>query len=156
GSVSGMTTLTVSSATITAFSVSWGTSGTASLQTASDGYRLLPAGRKVDLPWLGIDRIGITLNASATLTSGDVTVSSAAGVQYGPATITGSGMNYVIPLAQSIPKPDRVSIFISSPAIAAVRRRIDVLPGDVNDDGLVNTTDGLLILHNETPGHTYN
>ena len=41
---------------VTAVSVGWGTQ-TAALQTAADGIRLLPAGRKTDLPWLGIDRL---------------------------------------------------------------------------------------------------
>ena len=57
-------TLTVTpstSATVSAVSVSWGKAGTAALQTAADGLRLLPAGRNTDLPWLGINKLAITL-----------------------------------------------------------------------------------------------
>ena len=43
-------------ATVTAVSVDWGTAGTALLQTAADGLRLLPAGRNTDLPWAGINK----------------------------------------------------------------------------------------------------
>ena len=50
-------------ATVSAVSVSWGTAGTAALQTAADGLRLLPAGRNTDLPWLGINKLAITLSA---------------------------------------------------------------------------------------------
>ena len=70
----------------------------------------------------------------------------AVGINYGPVTISGSGTNYVITLTRPINTADRVTFTIASPAIATYTRRLDVLPGDVNDDGAVNTTDGLLIL----------
>ena len=155
GSVSGATTLKVTDATVTGASVSWGPVATVALQTAADGLRLLPAGRKTDLPWFGINRIGITLSNPATLVGGNVTVTSAVGIKYGPVTISGSGTNYVITLAQPINTADRVTFTIASSTIATYTRRLDVLPGDVNDDGSVNTTDGLLILDNETPAHSY-
>jgi trimeric autotransporter adhesin len=156
GSVSGGTTLTVTNAaTVSAVSVSWGTVGAAALQTASDGLRLLPVGRNTDLPWLGISSIAVTLSSSASLTSGDVSVSSADGINYGPITISGSGTNYVITLARPISSADRVTLAVANPSIATYTRRLDVLPGDANDDGAVNTTDGLLILRNETPAHSY-
>ena len=156
GSVSGETLLTINNAaTVSSVSALWGTAGTVSLQTAADGLRLLPAGRTTDLPWFGIDQIAITLSNPAVLSSGDVTVSSASGINYGPVTISGAGANYVITLAQPISTADRVTFTIANSAIATYTRRLDVLPGDVNDDGVVNTTDGLLILHNETPAHAY-
>jgi hypothetical protein len=157
GSISGTTSLTViNAATVSAVSVSWGTAGTASLQTAADGLRLLPAGRTTDLPWFGINRIAITLSSSATLTSADVAVSSAVGINYGPVTISGSGTNYVITLALPISTADRLTFTIANSTMATYTRQLDVLPGDVNDDGVVNTTDGVLILRNETPAHAYN
>ena len=58
---------------VSTVAVGWG-SQTATLQTASDGLRLLPAGRNTDMPWLGIKQVQITLSQAATLTSGDVTV----------------------------------------------------------------------------------
>ena len=62
----------------------------------------------------------------------------------------------MITLAQPISTADRVTFTIANPTIATYTRRLDVLPGDVNDDGVVNTADGVLILHNETPAHAYN
>ena len=63
-STSGLTTATSNAfnvqTTIAAVSVGWGIE-TAPLVTASDGLRLLPAGRKTDMPWLGIDQLPITL-----------------------------------------------------------------------------------------------
>ncbi len=154
--VTGLTVLTVTSlATVSGVSVSWGASGTVALQTAADGLRLLPAGRNTDLPWMGINAVSLTLSSSTTLTSADVTLGSAAGINYGPITLSGSGTNYVVTLAQPISTADRLTISIASSSMATYTRRLDVLPGDANDDGFVNTTDGLLILYNETPAHAY-
>ncbi len=126
--------------TIATVAADWGTQ-TAPLQTAADGIRLLPAGRSTDLPWLGIDQLPITLAQATTLASGDVTVTGIAVANYGPVTISGSGTNYRITLAQPINKADRVTITIGSAAIATFTRRLDVLPGDFNDDGVVNSQD---------------
>ena len=52
-------------------SAGWGTQ-TVTLQTAADGLRLLPAGRDTDLPWLGLDRLQITLGQAETLVAGDI------------------------------------------------------------------------------------
>ncbi len=59
-------------------------------------------------------------------------------------TIAGSGTNYTITLAQPIDQPDRVTITIANPTIASYARQLDVLPGDVNDDGVVNAQDLVL------------
>ena len=143
------------SATVSAVSVQWG-SQTAHLQTASDGVRLLPAGRTTDLPWDDINKIAITLDQAAALSAGDVSVSGISGGNYGPVTVTGSGTSYVITLAKAVTATDRVTLTITNAQIATFTRRLDVLPGDVNDDGAVNTTDGVLILYNPTPAHPYN
>ncbi len=125
-------------------SVGWGTQ-TASLQTAADGLRLLPAGRNTDLPWLGINRLQVTLSQAYTLTASDVTVNSAIGVSYGPVTVSGSGISYMITLAQPMNAADQVTITIVNPGVSIFNRRLDVLPGDVNDDGVVNVQDMVLI-----------
>jgi hypothetical protein len=155
-STSGMTAATTSAfnvqTTIAAAGVCWGTQ-TAALQTASDGVRLLPAGRNTDLPWLGINQFAITLAQATTLAAGDGTVSSAIGANYGPVTISGSGTRYTITLAQPINKADRVTITIGNATIATYTRRLDVLPGDVNDNGVVNLQDVLLV-RNEAEGIT--
>ena len=124
--------------------VGWGTQ-TAPLQTAADGLRLLPQGRTTDLPWLGIDSLQVTLSQAQTLTPADVTVNSAIGVNYGPVTVSGSGTSYTITLAQPINAADRVTITIVNPGVSMFNRRLDVLPGDVNDDGVVNVQDMVAI-----------
>ena len=124
--------------------VTWGTQ-TAPLQTAADGLRLLPRGRTTDLPWLGIDSLQVTLSQAQTLTPADVTVNSANGVNYGPVTVSGSGTSYTITLAQPINAADRVTITIVNPGVSMFNRRLDVLPGDVNDDGVVNVQDMVAI-----------
>ena len=137
--------------TIDTVGVGWGTSGSATLQTASDGLRLLPAGRATDLPWLGIQQVPITLAQATTLAAGDVTVQSAIGVNYGPVTISGSGTSYILTLAQPITTADRLTITIGNATIATFTRRLDVLPGDFNDDGVVNSQD-LVGIRNEWMG----
>jgi Dockerin type I domain len=131
-------------ARVTGVTVDWGIES-APLQTAADGIRLLPAGRNTDLPWLGIDQLPITLSQAATLTSADVTVASDIGVNYGPVTISGSGTSYTITLAQPINQADRVTVTINGPGLATYTRRLDVLPGDVNDDGVVDSQDLVLV-----------
>ncbi len=145
GTVFGGADLTVRAATVSSVSVSWGTAGSSALQTAADGLRLLPAGRNVNIPWLGINKIHITLSQSATLTSADIVVNSAAGINYGPVTISGSGANYVITLADPIDAADRITFTIRSPTVASFTRQLDVLPGDVNDDGIVTLQDALAV-----------
>ncbi len=125
-------------------SIGWGSQTTA-LQTASDGLRLLPAGRNADMPWLGINQLTINLTQPATFVAGDVRVTSASGTSYGPVTISGSGTTFIITLAQPINTADRVTITIGNAIIARFTRRLDVLPGDVNDDGVVNAQDAVLI-----------
>ena len=66
-------------------------------------------------------------------------------------TVSGSGTSYTITLAQPINEPDRVTITIAGPTLATYTRRLDVLPGDFNDDGVVNGAD-LVGVHNEWLG----
>jgi hypothetical protein len=74
---------------------------------------------------------------------------------YGPVRIAGSGTSYTITFNQPIAVADRVTLTIGNGSIATYTRRLDLLPGDVNDDGVVNTTDGVFILRNFTPAHSY-
>jgi WD40 repeat protein len=126
--------------TIATVAVDWG-SQTVALQTAADGLRLLPVGRNTDLPWLGVQQVAITLGQATTVAAGDVTIKSARGVRYGPVTISGSGTSYLITLAQPISAADRVTLTIGNALIASFTCRLDVLPGDFNDDGVVDSRD---------------
>lgn len=134
-------------ARVAATSVSWG-SLTAPLATAADGVRLLPSGRSYGdtIGWAGINRINITLDHDAVLTAADITVTSLANINYGTVTVTGSGKNWVITLANKIDVADRVTFSINNnPGIQPFERRLDVLPGDVNGDGVVSLQDVIYI-----------
>ena len=132
-------------AIIATVSVAWGSADSSTLYTAPDGLRLLPAGRITDLPWIGVNRIQITLNQPESLAPGDVSVTGLNVASYGPVTISGSGFTYTITLAQPITRADRVTVSISNAGISGYTRRLDVLPGDVNDDGVVNAQDMVLV-----------
>jgi Dockerin type I domain len=69
---------------------------------------------------------------------------------YGPVTISGSGTSYTITFAQAITTADRVTVTIGNAGISTYTRRLDVLPGDVNDDGVVNAQDLTLVRNNFT------
>jgi hypothetical protein len=138
-------TIQIVPAAVSGVSAQWGTQSIA-LQTAGDGLRLLPAGRSNDMPWVNLNAITITLTGPATLTAADVTATGITVADYGPVTISGSGTSYTITLHQAIAKADRVTITIGNADITTFTGRLDVLPGDVNDDGVVNITDGASIL----------
>jgi hypothetical protein len=145
GSFSTTATVEVTSqASVASVSVAWGAAGTADLFTGPDGLLLLPAGRNTDLPWLNINQIEIRLDQPAQLAPGDVSVIGATGTNYGPVTIIPTSdalTSYTIILAQPIADADRVTISIGNAQIAPFTRRLDVLPGDVNDDGVVSSAD---------------
>ena len=75
------------------------------------------------------------------LSPSDVSVTGNTVANYGPVTISGSGTSYTITLSQPINAADRVTLTIGSAKIATFTRRLDVLPGDVNDDGVVTSAD---------------
>jgi hypothetical protein len=136
--------LTNAPVSIVGVSVGWGTSGSAALFTAADGLRLLAAGRNIDLPWYGLQRITLTLNGSTTLDAADVSITGITVANYA-FSISGSGSTYTITLLTPINLADRITLTINAPGLATYTRRLDVLPGDVNDDGVVNSQDSVLV-----------
>jgi hypothetical protein len=127
-------------ATLSTMGVAWGKSSIG-LQLAADGLRMLPQGRHTDLPWSGINQISVTFNQNVVLSPGDVQVTGVNVANYGPVTISGSGTQYTITLGLPITRADRVTIAIGNTLITPFTRRLDVLPGDFNDDGTVNAVD---------------
>jgi hypothetical protein len=127
-------------ATVSNFEVAWG-ADSASLVLQPDGLHLLPSGRSVDIPWSGIRSFTLTFDYPITLTANEVSVTGINVANYGPVTITGSGETYTITLAQPITAADRITLVISNPLLGSYTRELDVLPGDVNDDGVVNAQD---------------
>ena len=66
---------------------------------------------------------------------------------YGPVTISGSGTSYTITLDHPINAADRVTVTIGNANITTFTRRLDVLPGDVNDDGVVTVQDAVDVIN---------
>lgn len=138
-------TLTIASvASITNVAVGWGTK-TANLADASSG-RLLPSGRMNTIPWLGIQTIVITLDQAITgLNASDISLRGASTFSYSVMGVAGSGSTWTITLASGgLINNDRVTLQIGGSTIATYTRRLDVLPGDVNDDAIVTSLDQLL------------
>ncbi len=123
------------------FGLNRGLAGVLMLQTASDGVTQLPPGRKTDLPWFGLNSFQFDFNEPVLLTAADVTLQSARGINYGPFTVSGSGTTYNIKFAQPIDKADRVMITVKIAGAEVFSGRLNVLPGDVNGDGVVNSAD---------------
>jgi len=147
-SVTSAVNVTVEQASVASVSLAFGAAGPVPLQDAADGLRLLPAGRTTDLPFVGISQLAITLNQAAVLSAGDVSVTGITVANYGPVTISGSGTSYTITLVQPIAAADRVTVTIGNGFIASFTRRLDVLPGDVNDDGMVDFNDLVVLARN--------
>ena len=147
--------LTVAAATISSVGVQWGTKGTATLTTNADGIRLLPTGRANDIPWLNINRITVTLSrAVSSLATSDIKLTSAvAGTTYSVTSVTGSGTTWTITFANNLAStvgtgiinPDKVTVVISNTQLTSFTRRLDVLPGDVNDDLAINSLDSAIV-----------
>ena len=109
--------------------------------TTPNIYMMLPAGRKNDVPWIGLDSFQFTFSEPVLITSADVVVKSARGINYGPVTVTNSGTSDMITLAHPIDKADRVTFTIDVGPMLVVSSEIPVLPGDVLDRGRVTAGD---------------
>ena len=149
GAISGSTVMTVTQpvSSVSTVSVSWGTRTSGTLVDASGG-RLLSTGRSTDLPWLNINKINITLSTAATLSPADVSVTGITDDNYGPVTISGSGTTSItITLARAISAADRVTVTIGNAGITTYTRRLDVLPGDFQDRGVVDSANMLAVYY---------
>jgi hypothetical protein len=114
----------------------------------ADAVQTLPVSRTTDLPWSGINSLVVALSSPAPLSPSDVTLKGSNGVDYSPVSISGSGSSYTIHLGSSITQADRLTLAIANSAIAPFVKDISVLPGDINDDGQVNSTDLLIVSSN--------
>jgi Bacterial Ig domain/Dockerin type I domain len=132
-------------AAIATTGIGWGSQTSGPLATAADGLRLLPSTRSNTIPWYGVNKINITLSQAAALSPADVSVVGLTVANYGPVTVSGSGTIFTITLAQAITVADRVTVTIGNASIATYTRRLDVLPGDVNDDAVVNAQDSVVV-----------
>jgi hypothetical protein len=125
---------------VSRFVVVWGSNDASDLESERGG-NLLPQGRKNDIPWLGINQFLVQFSQQLVLTSADIRLQSARGIAYGPVTISGFPHLYTITLARPIDKADRVTVLIEIPQSTPFSGTLNVLPGDVNGDGVVNSKD---------------
>ncbi len=59
--------------------------------------------------------------------------------------MVGAGTRYVITLGAAVNFSDRLTLTISNPTISTYTRRIDILPGDATDDGIVDFADFVVL-----------
>jgi hypothetical protein len=149
--VSFALTTTVAQAGVGGFDVAWGSRTAALRIPASAGGLLLPAGRQTDLPWVGITRLSITLTQPEALVPADVTIRSRRTARIRSFSLVGSGTFYIIALSRPVTAADRLTITIAVPGMGTFISQLNVLPGDFNDDGVVNRAD-LAGIHNEARG----
>ena len=106
---------------------------------------------KTTCPGMGSTKLQITLSEPAVLTPADVILRSTKGLSYGPVTLTGTGTNFTIMFAQPIDKAADLTLTVSIPGTELFMGRLNVLPGDVNGDGVVNSKD-ITIIRNQSRG----
>ena len=144
-------TLTVVQATVIKTSIQWGSSGAADLIDVGDG-RLLPAGRSNDIAWFNIKSLSITLDRPIpSLSLTDISIKGVVGGIYPLASISGAGKSWTIILEKVIASADNVTIKMGNDQLTAYTRRLDILPGDFNDDGVVSSGD-ITLLNNASIG----
>jgi len=144
-------TLTVVQATVIKTSIQWGSSGAADLIDVGDG-RLLPTGRTNDIAWCNIRSLSITLDRPIpSLSLTDISIKGVVGGIYPLASISGAGKSWTIILEKVIASADNVTIKMGNDQLTAYTRRLDILPGDFNDDGVVSSAD-ITLLNNASIG----
>ncbi|WP_165230648.1 choice-of-anchor Q domain-containing protein [Aquisphaera insulae] len=112
-------------------SVGWGS------QTAT------VAGR-TNLPWANISRFVLTFNTPVTPTVADLVVTGCGGKVYPVAAVSIDGNTVTWTLKSPIVDPDVVT-FAVNPLLAVFTTQLRILPGDVNDDGVVNSQDMVFV-----------
>jgi hypothetical protein len=109
----------------------------------------LVAGRS-NLPWANISRIVITFDSAVAPTTADLTVAGLGGRTYPVTGVAVVGNTVTWTLGTPIGEEDVISVAVN-PLLADYTAQLSVLPGDVNDDGIVNGRD-LVIVRNAFTG----
>jgi hypothetical protein len=142
---------------ITDVKVHWGTAGVASLSTVS--------GR--DLPWLGINQIEVDFSEDVAVSRSDLALSGLAVPSYGIAGFSYDAATHaaiwtlssklgIDHLSLALDGPNDIhdragNLLLGGPAT----QTFNVLPGDFNGDGVVNSSDLVFLRNNFTASHPY-
>lgn len=139
--------------------VHWGTSGVASLSSV--------AGR--DLPWMGINQIEVVFSKDVVVNQNDLALSGLSVPSYGIANFSYNPTTHTaIWTLSSSPGIDHLTLALDGAndihdqagnllSGGPTSQHLNVLPGDVSGDGVVNSSDLVLLRNNFTATtHTYN
>ena len=137
--VAAVTPVTVAS--VTGVAVVWGSQIASLVVPSSSGGLLLPSGRHTDIPWLGINVLQITLSQPEALTTSNITLRSARGIKYQAVGVSNNGTSYVVFLSRAMTASDRITLTIAGAGLTTFNGQLNILPGDFNDNGVVNRQD---------------
>ncbi len=102
------------------------------------------SGRKNDLPWANISRFVLKFSSPVTPATTDLTVTGCGGHIYVVKAVSVVGNTVMWTLTAPITTADIVTITVD-PRLAIYTTQVRILPGDVNDDGVVNSQDQVLV-----------
>jgi Domain of unknown function (DUF4915)/Calx-beta domain/Dockerin type I domain len=101
---------------------------------------------RTNLSWANISRIVVTFNSAVDPTVDDLTVTGVGGRVYSVTGVSVAGNTVTWTLGTPISAADIVTITVD-PGLATYTAVLRLLPGNVNDDGVVNSQD-LVIVRN--------
>ena len=102
------------------------------------------SGRTNDLPWANISRFVLMFSSPVTPATTDLTVTGRGGHIYVVKAVSVVGNTVMWTLTAPITTADIVTITVN-PSLAVYTTQVRILPGDVNDDGVVNSQDQVLV-----------
>ncbi|MFO0960935.1 MAG: choice-of-anchor Q domain-containing protein, partial [Isosphaeraceae bacterium] len=104
------------------------------------GSRTAAVAGRTNLPWANISKFVLTFNTAVAPTTADLVAIGRGGRVYFVSGVSVSGNTVTWTLASPIADADVVT-FAVNPALASYTTQLRILPGDVNDDGVVNSQD---------------
>ena len=116
----------------------------ASLTAVGWGSQTHVVAGRTNLPWDNISRIVITFKSAVVPAVTDLTVTGVGGRKYTVAGVSVKGNTVTWTLGTPIVDADIVTVTVD-PRLANFSAVLRILPGDVNDDGVVNSQDLVLV-----------
>jgi hypothetical protein len=120
------------------------TSVNASLTSVGWGSSTHVVSGRTNLPWANISHIVVTFNSAVVPSITDLTVTGLGGRVYPVTGVMVVGNTVTWTLGTPIAAADIVTVTVD-PRLATYTALLRVLPGDVNDDGVVNSQDLVLV-----------